>query len=139
MKENTVGETVLFPELSYRVMEVMFEVHNILGPGFTEDFYTKAVAYELQKHQIPFETEKTIDVYYKDLYLGTYRLDFLVDRQIILELKAVSSLNDSHKQQLVSYLKATSLRLGNLLNFGARKLEYTRIANTPRTSYAFNS
>lgn len=97
----------------------MFEVHNTLGPDYSEDFYAKSVAFELQKHKIPFEAEKSIDVYYKDLYLGTYRLDFLIDQQIIVELKAVSMLNDSHKQQVVSYWKATSLRLGILINFGS--------------------
>jgi GxxExxY protein len=61
--------------------------------------------------------------------IGTYRLDLVVDGKIIVELKAVTSLNDLFRQQVVSYLKATGLRLGILINFGSRRVEYTRIAN----------
>ena len=61
--------------------------------------------------------------------MGTYKMDLVIDGKIIVELKAVTDLNDLFKQQLVSYLKATGLRLGILINFGARRVEYVRIAN----------
>lgn len=107
----------------------MFEVHNQLGPGFTEDIYERAVVYELKCRGIPFAEQRPILVTYKDQPLGNYRLDLVIDEKIILELKAVSSRNDQFKQQLLSYLKATGLRLGLLINFGSIRVEHVRIVN----------
>jgi GxxExxY protein len=123
------GNNVLYPDLSYKLMEIVFEVHNRLGPGFTKDIYEKAVMYELSIQNIPYEQQKSIQVFYKGQTIGIYRLDFFIDRKIILELKAVSGLNDIFMQQLLSYLKATNLRLGILVNFDAKRLEYVRVAN----------
>jgi GxxExxY protein len=124
-----VGPDVLYPELSYRIMEAIFEVHNQLGPGFSEEIYQQALITELGLRDILFETQKNITVIYNGKPMGTYRLDLVIDKKIISELKAVASLNDIFKQQLTSYLKATGLRLGILINFGARRVEYVRIAN----------
>jgi GxxExxY protein len=90
MEKTTVKKDLLYPELSYRVMQAVFEVHNHLGPGFTEDIYETALALELELQGIPFERQKQIQVQYKDHYVGTYRLDLVIDGKIILELKAVS-------------------------------------------------
>ena len=127
--KRLVGPDVIYPELSYNIMEAVFEVHNQLGPGFGEEIYQQALIVEMETRSIPFEAQKSLVVWYKGKPMGTYRLDFLVDGKIILELKAISSLNDLFKQQLTSYLKATDLRLGILLNFGTRRVEYIRIAN----------
>jgi GxxExxY protein len=124
-----VGPDVLYPELTYRLMEAVFEVHNQLGPGFSEEIYQSALITEFEIQEIPFENQKSITVLYKEKNIGTYRLDLVVDGKMIIELKAVASLNDLFKQQLISYLKATGLRLGILINFGARRVEYVRIAN----------
>ncbi len=123
------GPDVLYPELSYRIMEAVFEVHNRLGPGFSEDIYQRGLITEFEIREIPFETEKCVSIFYREKTVGTYRLDLVVDGKIIIELKAVASLNDLFKQQLISYLKATGLRLGILINFGSRRVEYVRIAN----------
>ena len=120
---------VIHKELSYHVMEAVFEVHNALGVGFVESVYEKALAYELELRNISFERQKVVTVLYKGHVVGTHRLDFVVDGKIILELKAVSALTDVFKQQTLSYLKATNMRLGILINFGAQRVEYTRIAN----------
>ncbi|MEK7441982.1 MAG: GxxExxY protein [Chloroflexota bacterium] len=111
------------------MMECAFEVHNTLGPGFTEEIYEEAMAYEFELRGIPFERQKTIDVFYKGKNLGKYRLDLLVDGKIILELKAVSDMNDLFKQKTLSYLKSTNLRLGILINFGSKRVESQRIVN----------
>ncbi len=124
-----VGDQVIYPELSFRLMEIAFEIHNQLGPGFSEEIYQKAFECELAARPIPFERQKTIQVVYKGQLLGTYRLDLVVEDKIVLELKAVSALNDLFKQQLRSYLKATGLRLGILINFGAARVQSERIAN----------
>jgi GxxExxY protein len=124
-----VGEKVLYPELSFQLMEIMFEVHNQLGPGFSEDIYEKAVILELKTRKIPFEEQKVIQVCYKGQPLGVYRLDLVIDNKIIVELKAVAEYNEIFKQQLLSYLKATHLKLGLLINFGKKKVESIRVLN----------
>ena len=121
--------TIIYRELSYRVMQAVFEVHNVLGPGFAENLYEKALSYEFESRGIPFERQRSVTVLYKGRMLGTHRLDLVVDDKIVLELKAVSALKDLFKQQTLSYLKATDLKLGILINFGTPRVEYVRIAN----------
>ncbi len=123
------ADGILYKELSYRVMEAIFEVHNTLGPGFLESIYEEALAYELELRGIPFERQKAITVRYKGREIGTHRLDFVIDGKIVLELKATAALTDSFKQQTLSYLKATGLRLGILVNCGTSRVEYIRIVN----------
>jgi GxxExxY protein len=123
------GPDVIYPELSYRIMEAVFEVHNQLGPGFDGKIYGRAWITELKARAIPFESQKIIPVRYKGKLMGHYRLDLEVANKIILELKAVAALNDLFKQQHTAYLKATGMRLGILINFGQRRVEYVRIAN----------
>ena len=123
------GDKILHKELSYQVMKAVFEVHNMLGAGFVESVYEDALAYELELRGIAFENQKVVTVRYKERVVGTHRLDFAVDGKIVLELKAVSALTDVFKQQTLSYLKATDLKLGILINFGTPRVEYVRIVN----------
>ncbi len=123
------GEKVIYPELSYEINGILFEVHNQLGPGFSEEIYERSVVIELEARKIPYERQKVIEVLYKGKPVGTYRLDLVIDGKIILELKAVAALNDTFKQQTLAYLKATGLKLGILANFGAARVETVRIAN----------
>lgn len=123
------GGEIIYRDLSFQIMNAIFEVHNTLGPGFIESIYEEALAHELTLRQIPFERQKEIVVHYKEKLVGTHRLDFVIADKIILELKAVSALTDAFKQQTLSYLKATGLKLGILINFGTTKVEYTRIVN----------
>ncbi|MBM3152427.1 MAG: GxxExxY protein [Chloroflexi bacterium] len=110
-------------------MQVMFEVHNQLGPGFPEEVYERAAVFEFKTQGVPVEEQKTVQVKFKGQLVGTFRLDLVVDAKIILELKAVSALNDVYRQQLLSYLKATGLRLGILVNFGAGRVEAVGVVN----------
>ena len=126
---KAVGKEIVYPELSYQIMQIAFEVHNQLGPGFVEDIYEEATAYELEMRPIPFERQKTIQVVYKGRVIGKHRLDLVIDNKIIFELKAVTALNDVFKQQLLSYLKATGLHLGILINYGGKRVEAVRIVN----------
>ena len=122
------SDKVLYPELSYTIIACAYEVHNSLGPGFGEDIYENALVRELEIRGIPREQQKPIQVVYKERVVGHYRLDLVIEGKIIVELKAVSTLTDLFKEQLLSYLKATGLHLGILLNFGARRVEYHRVA-----------
>ncbi|HHH40488.1 MAG TPA: GxxExxY protein [Chloroflexi bacterium] len=130
---------IIYPELSYRVMKAVFEVHNLLGPGFVERIYERALAYELSSQGISFERQKEIVVRYKGQRVGVHRLDFLVDGKIILELKAVRALDDVFRLQVLSYLKATALRLGILVNFGTKRVEFVRIVNSPEVHSSYSS
>jgi GxxExxY protein len=126
---QTAGEGVLYPDLSCKIMQLAYEVHNTLGPGFAESIYEEALVYEFSAQTLSFERQQNYPVVYKGKPIGTHRLDLIVDGKIILELKAVSALNDLFKQQLLSYLKVTGLRLGILLNFGTKRVESVRIVN----------
>jgi GxxExxY protein len=120
---------VIFPQLSFMIMEAVYEVHNTLGPGFLENVYEEALAVEFEERGVEFERQKRVDVMYKGRQVGRHCLDLVVDHQVLLELKAVSELNNIFKQQTLSYLKATGLQLGILINFGTPRVSYTRIVN----------
>ena len=104
-------------------------IHTTLGPGFSEDIDHCAVKGELMHAGIPFESQKEILVEYKGQQLGVYRLDLVVDGKIGVELKAVQELNELFKQQVLSYLKVSHLKLGLLVNFGAPRLQIHRIVH----------
>ena len=94
-------------------------VHRELGPGFLESTYRNALCLEFQRDHIQFETEKPVVVRYQNVPIATYRLDLVVSERVILELKSVAALDAVHSAQLLSYLKATGMRVGLLMNFGA--------------------
>jgi len=119
----------IYKELSYRIMDAVFEVHNILGPGYPEEKYEKALCKEFRDRKINYEKQKVTKVIYKDEDLGDFKMDLVVENKIILELKAVSELIELFEAQIHSYLKATGLKLGILINFGKKKVEYKRIVN----------
>jgi len=113
-----------YPEtdLTERIIAAAIEVHRILGPGFGEDVYEEAFAYELKLRGIPYSRQVEYPVPYKDITAKTYRFDFLVGNKIIVELKAVSELTEIHESQLLSYLKAANLQVGLLLNFNVQMM-----------------
>jgi GxxExxY protein len=126
---DTNTEKIIYKRLSFKVIEACFEVHNILGPGFSEKIYEEALSRELGSRGIGYERQKLVEVIYKDEKIGEYRLDMVVEDKIILEIKAVSELNSVFEAQMLSYLKATRMKLGILVNFGTRKVTYKRIVN----------
>ena len=104
-------------------------MHTALGPGFLEGIYEEALKVELSEHDLHFEAQKEIHVEYLGVEVGVHRLDLVVENSIILELKAVKELAEIHFAQLRSYLKATGLRTGLLLNFAKPTLEIKRVVN----------
>jgi GxxExxY protein len=103
--------------LAKRIIGAAIEVHRELGPGFIEYIYEQAMVHELSSAGISVEKEKKILVPYKGILLAGQRLDLIVDGRIILELKTVDQLIEIHQAQILSYLNATGLRLGLLINF----------------------
>lgn len=105
--------------LSHAVIGAAIEVHSTLGPGFLESTYEQALAVELERRAIPFTRQTAIEIAYKGVNVGEQRVDFLVNRQLVVELKAVDALLPIHMAQLRSYLVAMQLDLGLLVNFNA--------------------
>ncbi len=130
-------KTLIEPEnrvdaLAHAVIGAAIEVHRQLGPGFLESVYEEALCVELEDRQIPFERQKEISVLYKGRQIGQQRIDLLVGESLIVELKAIEALAEIHKAQVISYLKATRLSLGLLINFnvpilknGIQRIVYT--------------
>ncbi len=90
---------IIEKDLSFKIMKAAFEVHNQLGPGFSEKIYEDAMALQLYDDGMELEGQKSIKVYYKNRLIGEYILDLLVNKRIILELKAISNINPIHEQQ----------------------------------------
>lgn len=105
------------------VIDAAVDVHFELGPGLLESIYSDAMAIELSRRAIPYERERTLMLFFKTHPLRTQRLDFVVAGQILLELKAVERLAPVHQAQVLSYLKASRLRLGLLINFNSANLK----------------
>ena len=110
-------------QLARKVIGAAIEVHRILGSGFLEKVYQRALCYEMRLQGIPFESQKEILVPYKDIVVLGQQVDILVGGRVIVELKAASEILPIHQAQLLSYLKAAKLRLGLLLNFHVQKLK----------------
>lgn len=119
----------LYKDLSEKVIGAFYAVYDELGYGFLEKVYGLALMKELQQRNIRAENQVRIPINYKNEFLCDYVLDTVVDRKIILELKAVESLANIHTAQLLNYLKATGYKVGLLLNFGP-KPEFKRLVLT---------
>ena len=113
-------------DLSEKIIGCAYRIHNTLGFGFLESVYEKCLAIELNKSGLTAEFQKPVEVYYDNKPVGSYVVDVLVDDKIIVELKAVRTLNVVHEVQLVNYLTATKIPLGLLINFGEKKVEVKR-------------
>ncbi len=118
-----------FEDLSTQIIGAAIAVHRELGPGFLESIYEEALKIELSEIGLKFDSQKEIEIHYLGKKVGIHKLDLLVQDEIIVELKAVKELADIHFAQLRSYLKATDLRTGLLLNFSTPTLEIKRIVN----------
>ena|ERR1700739_3196104 len=106
------------------------EVHKILGNGFQEVIYQRALEKEFMLAGLPFLREFEMPIFYKDEQIGTRRADFLVDEVISIELKAITALEDVHLAQAINYLEAYNLEIGMLINFGAKSLQFKRLINS---------
>jgi GxxExxY protein len=117
-------------EMSYLIMQAAFEVYNELGPGFPESIYEEAMNRELTRRGIVLERQKEIKVFFKAEPIGEFQLDNIANGRIILEYKAVTEIARIHKQQALSYLKATGLELAIVINFGGERVQSSRVVNT---------
>jgi len=112
---------------TYKLIGAAMEVHRELGSGFLEAVYQEALEIELTDLNIPFKSQSVINIEYKGKTLNkTYQPDFICYGDIIVEIKALASLSGTEEAQIINYLKATGLKVGLLLNFGAKSLEHKR-------------
>ena len=118
--------------ITQKIIGAAFEVHKFMGNGFQEVIYQRALAIEMRKAGLEFAREIEQDIFYKDFQepIGTRRADFVVAGEVLVELKAISALEDVHEAQILNYLKAYRLEIGLLLNFGAKSLEIKRLILT---------
>jgi GxxExxY protein len=118
-----------YQEITERIIGCAMKVHSILGNGFQEVIYQRALGIEMNMEKLYFEREKEMPVLYKGIVIGTRRVDFFVAQKIMVELKALIKLEDVHLAQAKNYLEAYNMEIGLLINFGAKSLEFKRIFN----------
>ena len=117
-----------YKDITEKILGASFEVHKFLGNGFQEVVYQRALAWEMKQKELEFQREIEKPIYYKDLVepIGTRRADFVVEDKVLIELKALTQLEDVHFAQTLNYLKVYKLEVGLLINFGSKSLTFKR-------------
>jgi GxxExxY protein len=116
-------------ELTFKIIGCAMKVHNTLGNGFQEVIYQRCLAIELERAGLVFVREADQNIYYEGVNVGTRRADFVVENNVIVELKALTNLEDVHLAQAKNYVVAYKFEKGLLINFGATSLQYKLIFN----------
>ena len=116
-------------ELTHRIIGCSMKVHSTLGSGFQEVIYQRALAIEMKKQGLSYVREMEMEIFYDEIQIGTRRVDFFVEDRIMVELKAIAKLDDSHLAQAMNYCQAYGLPIGLLINFGSKSLEFKRVYN----------
>lgn len=124
-----IDNTYKYSEETGKIIGIAMEVHKHLGNGFQEVIYQRALEFEFAKNQMKFNREFEMPIIYKGEHLGTRRVDFLINKIISVEIKAVIQLEPVHLAQAMNYLEAYNLEIGLLLNFGAQSLQVKRLLN----------
>lgn len=123
MGQAVIGDA----EITEQIIKAVIKVHRTLGPGFLESVYQNSLLIELENQGLRIEAEKPIVVTYEGRPVGNHQLDLVVEERIIVELKAVEDLSQAHYAQLRSYLKASRLETGLLINFAKEKADFRRV------------
>ena len=130
IKNKLVGTKVIYPELSYQIVGLLYDVHNQLGNRYQEKYYQRAVEVKLKGKKISYKREIEVDLTIDNEKIGKYFLDFLIEDKLILELKVKPLLTKIDYKQIRAYLHSRKLKLGMLVNFYKERLEYKRILNS---------
>jgi len=117
--ENS-SSTLTHGDLTGRIINAFYAVYDELGYGFLESVYRGALAYELRERGLALSVEEPVDVWYKGTKIGHYRADIVIERRIVIEVKAAKATDESDRRQLLNYLRATKLEVGLLLHFGPK-------------------
>jgi len=133
MDESMINPAYPESELTGKIIGCAMEVHKVLGNGFQEVIYQRALAIELAAQGLSFVREQEMEIFYKGEHIGTRRADFFVEGRVMLELKAVIQLEDAHLAQAINYLEAYGIEVGLLINFGSKSLQFKRVMKKRRT------
>lgn len=117
-------------DITGRIIGAAMKVHSTLGNGFQEVIYQRALDIEMKEQGLTASREHEMDIFYRGIKIGNRRVDFFVEDKVMVEIKAVSVLDDAHLAQAINYLEAYGLEIGLLLNFGAKSLQYRRVINS---------
>ncbi len=120
---------MIYKEITELIIASAIKIHNTLGNGFQEVIYQRAMEIEMPLHLIQFEREKVLPIFYRNIEIGTRRVDFFVEGKIMVELKALIKLENVHLSQAMNYCEAFNMEIGLLINFGAKSLEFKRVHN----------
>ena len=129
MNKNLKRKDLIYPDLSYKIVGILFEVYNNLGPGYHEKCYQRAIAEMFKKYNLSFQEQAYTPITFQGRKVGIYYLDFLIDNKIVLEIKKGDRFSKKHIDQVLSYLKGKHLKLGIIANFGLSDLKFKRIIN----------
>jgi GxxExxY protein len=127
--QKVIDDLNTMNQLTEKIIGCGFKVSNSLGGGFLEKVYENALAHELEKSGLSVVKQQSLTVWYDGIVVGDFVVDLLVEDQILIELKSLKALNDSHVAQCINYLRATKLKICLLINFGNSKMEFKRIIN----------
>lgn len=116
-------------ELTHKIIGCAMKVHTVLGNGFQEVIYQRSLAIEMRKQNLGFSREMKMNIYYDGRIVGKRRVDFFVEDNIMLELKAVAKMEDIHLNQAMNYCQVYNLPIGLLINFGSKSLQFKRVYN----------
>ncbi|MDR3694711.1 GxxExxY protein [Mucilaginibacter sp.] len=119
-----------YEDITSKIIGAAMKVHSTLGSGFPEIIYQRAMSIEMEKQGLIFGREVSMSIYYDGIEIGKRRADFFVEEKIMVELKAVSILDELNLAQAINYLEAYNLPVGLLINFGGRSLTHKRVYNT---------
>ncbi len=122
-------EDYKYKEITGKIIGAAMQVHKILGNGFQEVIYQRALEIELPLAGLDYKREFEMPIYYREQQIGTRRVDFLVHEVVSVEIKAVTKLEDVHLAQAINYLEAYNIEVGLLINFGSKSLEFKRLIN----------
>ena len=125
-----INEMYKYSDITAKIIGCAMEVHKILGNGFQERIYQRALAIEMELQGLNFSREQEMQVYYKFHKVGTRRADFLVEKVVSVETKAVSKMDEGDLSQAINYLEVYNLEVGLLINFGAKSLQFKRLINS---------
>lgn len=120
---------MLYEDITKKILEACFEVSNELGIGYLESVYEKALLIALRQKGLKAESQIPLQVKFRGEVVGMFFVDVLVENKILIELKVANGLSKENYAQTINYLKATSIEVGLLINFGTPKIEYRRFSN----------
>jgi GxxExxY protein len=120
---------LVYPELSYKISGLLFDLYNELGYGYQEKYYSRAFALLLKENKLEFKREICVPIIFKDKIIGRYYLDFVIDDKIALEFKVSNEFRNQYTQQILAYLKSHKLKLGLVVLFTSKGIEIKRLVN----------